>query len=365
MEQDYVYNFVLSFAGEDRKIVEQVKRVLEQNHFRIFYDLDEQDLLLGKDLAEYLSKLYQEDGEYCIMFISKYYIRKPWTKWERRAALAKALRSRKEYIIPYFLDNSKLASIPESIGRAKFPDTSPEEFAALLTKKYYKESQSLEIMDGIFIKNVDAGKTLTLFRKNYSGDELYKHFVDYFSEESYRYERGVNFNFSISNITDQTIHLSSYLKTPDFHAWGWRYGPFLMILDKLCRPTAKLSGVDMEAHAVRNLGYKICSFYWKKLKVWDRKKCMEKKTIFFLEKKGPPKVLSIFPGGVKDYPPDAMEEVLKSLARNNFEIFNGVKFEIGIEFAFEEKYNTACVETIIYGNRAQFMKTWIGPWRRF
>ena len=150
-DKGFHYDFVLSFAGDDRAIVEEVKRVLEAGGASVFYDLDAQADLLGKDLAEYFSKLYQHMGEYCVLFVSKAYARKPWCTWERRGALARAFRSRREYIIPYFLDNTQLSSIPETIGRADLKRTSPSEFAHLLLTKLYRKREAVEIADGVLL----------------------------------------------------------------------------------------------------------------------------------------------------------------------------------------------------------------------
>lgn len=48
---------------------------------------------------------------------------------------------------PYFLGNSKTSSIPETIGRGKYPDTPPEQLAELFIKKCHGE-EILQIIDG-------------------------------------------------------------------------------------------------------------------------------------------------------------------------------------------------------------------------
>lgn len=344
MKKQYTYDFVLSFAGEDREVVGEVKRFLEQNHFKVFYDFDEQEVLLGKDLADYFSELYQEEGKYCAMFISKYYIRKPWTRWERRAALARALKSRKEYILPYFLDDSRLSSIPETIGRAKFPDVSPKEFARLLIKKYYRESNCLEIMDGIFIKNVETAKTLTTYKEGYVAD-IPMRFRD---EEPWRgYERGARFNFSIVNTTDQRLDIgNSCLRAEDkLLPCGWGRESHLILLNQLCEPTGGLIYSSVEPHEVKNFGFKICSLCWEENEDYEP-------DIF--KKFGPPKVLSIFPEKI-EYSENALEDVLESLRGNNFEIFNCVKFEVCMELELAGKCSPICVKTILYENQARFV----------
>ena len=139
------YDFIFSFAGEDRSIVEQVRDVLNEHGLSVFYDLDEQHQLLGKDLADYFAYLYSDKAKYCVVFVSKAYINKPWCRWERRSILARAFKNADDYLIPYFLENCSLPSIPNTIGRADLKTVPPRDFALLLTKKYYNNADSNEL----------------------------------------------------------------------------------------------------------------------------------------------------------------------------------------------------------------------------
>ena len=131
----YKYDFVLSFSGSDRDVVNVVKEKLRQHGLQVFYDYDEQHDLLGKDLTEHFIKIYQHSAKYCVIFISNSYIKKLWCRLERRAALSRAFRSRSEYIIPYYLKNVVVPSIPTTIGCAYLNETPPEKFASLLVNK--------------------------------------------------------------------------------------------------------------------------------------------------------------------------------------------------------------------------------------
>lgn len=135
MNQTYKYDLVLSFAGENRPIVERVRDHLREQKVRVFYDHDEQHDLLGKDLAEHFTELYQNAARFCVIFVSQPYLDKAWCKWERRAALARALSSKEEYIIPYVLEDVPIPGIPDTIGRAHFDKTPPWAFAHLLARK--------------------------------------------------------------------------------------------------------------------------------------------------------------------------------------------------------------------------------------
>lgn len=135
MNQTYKYEFVLSFAGQNRNVVEKVRDHLRDHNMRVFYDYDEQHDLLGKDLAEHFSELYQNAGQFCVIFVSQAYVERAWCKWERRAALARAFSSKKEYIIPYVIEDVHLPGIPETIGSAHHDKIPPAVFATLLMRK--------------------------------------------------------------------------------------------------------------------------------------------------------------------------------------------------------------------------------------
>jgi hypothetical protein len=71
MSTEYEYDVALSFAGEDRGIVEEVARILVDRGLSIFYDRYEEIDLWGKDLSEYLDQVYRMKARYCVVFIYK------------------------------------------------------------------------------------------------------------------------------------------------------------------------------------------------------------------------------------------------------------------------------------------------------
>ena len=137
------YDVVLSFAGEDRKYVERVAKNLRSHGVAAFYDTFEEANLWGKDLAEHLDLVYRRSGDYCVVFISKHYAEKMWTRHERRAALARALKSRTEYILPARFDETELPGIPHTVGYVSVKEKKPAEFAKLLLKKLGRQPLKL------------------------------------------------------------------------------------------------------------------------------------------------------------------------------------------------------------------------------
>ncbi|MGW6376141.1 TIR domain-containing protein [Rhodococcus sp. NPDC055112] len=116
---DYKYDLAVSFAGEQRTFVEAVVRGVNVPEGRVFYDADFQAELWGEELTEVFTDIYSKSTRYVVMFISKEYADKEWTRLERRAALAKRLSTQGAYILPVLLDTTQLdevAGLLKSIG---------------------------------------------------------------------------------------------------------------------------------------------------------------------------------------------------------------------------------------------------------
>jgi hypothetical protein len=123
----YEYDVCLSFASENRDYVQMVARGLVDRDVRVFYDEDERTKikLWGKDLTEHFDRIYREASRYCVMFISEHYARKPWSRHERRSALARALIEEEEYILPARFDDTELAGLPPTVAYLDLTEIAP------------------------------------------------------------------------------------------------------------------------------------------------------------------------------------------------------------------------------------------------
>lgn len=131
----YKYDIALSFAGEDRSYVEEVAKYLTEKGIRVFYDNYEQANLWGKDLYVHLANVYQNEAQYCIIFISKFYKQKLWTTHEMRAAFARAFQSNSEYILPARFDDTEITGINLTLGYIDLRITSPKVLADYTIQK--------------------------------------------------------------------------------------------------------------------------------------------------------------------------------------------------------------------------------------
>jgi hypothetical protein len=111
----YEYDVAISFAGEDRPIVEPYALALKTRRVRIFYANFAEVDLWGADLYETLDAVYRLKARYCVLFLSHHYADKVWTNHERRAAQARAVMENREYILPVRLDPTEIPGLRPTI----------------------------------------------------------------------------------------------------------------------------------------------------------------------------------------------------------------------------------------------------------
>jgi len=129
------YDVALSFAGEDRAYVEMVADGLKVAGISVFYDRYEKANLWGKDLYEHLTNVYRDTARYTVLFISKQYKEKVWTRHERRAAQARAFMENREYLLPARFDDTSIEGVLDTTGYIDLRQHSPAQVCGLLCEK--------------------------------------------------------------------------------------------------------------------------------------------------------------------------------------------------------------------------------------
>ena len=129
------YDIVLSFAGEDRGYVEEVAEFLNERGVVVFYDKYEQVTLWGKNLHEHFDRIYRQQARYCVMFISRHYVDKVWTQHERRAAFARAIAERMEYVLPVRFDDTEVPGLNPVVGYLDLEGVSPRRLGEMILQK--------------------------------------------------------------------------------------------------------------------------------------------------------------------------------------------------------------------------------------
>ncbi|PRY56691.1 TIR domain-containing protein [Glycomyces artemisiae] len=116
MDQKFDYDIAVSFAGEDRQFVQEVVAQVKDAGYKVFYDQDEEVSLWGEELTEYFPKIYEERSRFAVVFVSRHYAAKPWTRLERRSVLVRALDQPTPYMLPVQLDRTTLPGVRPTIS---------------------------------------------------------------------------------------------------------------------------------------------------------------------------------------------------------------------------------------------------------
>jgi hypothetical protein len=128
------WDVALSFADAQRDYVGQVAQALQARGMRCFYDADEQTDLPWKDLEE-LPAIYGEQAAVVVVFVSAEYAARNWTRLERRAALTRAMRERREDVLAARFDDTPLPGLPAGMVAVDLRGRAPQQLAAMIAAK--------------------------------------------------------------------------------------------------------------------------------------------------------------------------------------------------------------------------------------
>jgi hypothetical protein len=134
----FEYDLVLSFAGEDRRTAKRLYDILTERGVTVFYDFAEQERLWGKDLYQHLQEIYRDKARFCVVFVSRSYVKKRWTRHELKQAQARAFGENSEYILPLILDDTQLPGLNYTTGYVDLRKNKMPAVAALLLAKLGK-----------------------------------------------------------------------------------------------------------------------------------------------------------------------------------------------------------------------------------
>ena len=170
------YDVVLSFASENREYVRAVAVTLQAAGIKVFYDEFEQANLWGKNLYVHLDEIYRNEAHFCVMFISKHYLRKTWTNHERESVQARAFQKKEEYILPARFDNTEIPGLIPTISYIDLQKILPENFAKIVIQKLNNTNLNTSIITKdnpksiIKLKNINQPKSgkKTILRRNQS-----------------------------------------------------------------------------------------------------------------------------------------------------------------------------------------------------
>src|SRR5260370_1690919 len=164
MTYERTYDVAISYASEDRRYAEDLASALKNRGVEVFYDPDEQADIWGKNLVDILSDIYKNRAHYCVIFFSKNYAIKKWTKLERRVAQDRAREEIGEYILPICLDKTAVPDFLSTIASISWHLETVGHIVDLIVKKLPPKKPSSQVRE--------EPEWFQLFRK---GNEFFKH----------------------------------------------------------------------------------------------------------------------------------------------------------------------------------------------
>lgn len=132
---NFEYDFIISYAGEDIKVAEGIKKAIIERYsnYSVFLAADEQETLVGKDGEIFFEELFKKSKQIIVLF-SENYKRKSWTRFELDIIFQQNDENR---FIPIKLDNVKILGLPSKIIYLAFSGNY-EEIASISIRKLIK-----------------------------------------------------------------------------------------------------------------------------------------------------------------------------------------------------------------------------------
>lgn len=106
------YDIAFSYASEQKDIIEKYSNKFRSLGLDIFIDTEHPDLFVFKHVPDTLKQIYDDDEIVMLVFLSKDYAKKDFTKYEGHIAFDRLLKEKRLAIIK--LDDSSLSWLPSS-----------------------------------------------------------------------------------------------------------------------------------------------------------------------------------------------------------------------------------------------------------
>ena len=135
------YDVALSFAGTERKYASMLHDILVKQDISVFYDKQFESQLWGSNLASKFDIVFSKEARFCVVFVSKEYRDRIWTRHEFASIMGRTIKNRgREYILPIQIDDTELDGLPSTIGYLKIED-GIEHISNVLIEKLNSEDE--------------------------------------------------------------------------------------------------------------------------------------------------------------------------------------------------------------------------------
>lgn len=106
------YDIAFSYASEQKDIIEKYSKKLKKMGLNVFIDTEHPELFVFRHVPDTLKQIYDDDEVVMLIFLSRDYAKKDFTKYEGHIAFDRLLNEKRLAIIK--LDDSSLPWLPSS-----------------------------------------------------------------------------------------------------------------------------------------------------------------------------------------------------------------------------------------------------------
>lgn len=128
------YDVALSFAGEDRSIAREIAESLKKENIKVFFDEYSSAELWGRNLYDYLEKVYT-DSKLCIVLFSKNYSERQWTHNELRNLIAHSISRPSFSILPIHIGDAPVPRDLASVAYVQWDSVSSQELRQMVKER--------------------------------------------------------------------------------------------------------------------------------------------------------------------------------------------------------------------------------------
>lgn len=138
MYPEYKYDVCVSFSGTDRSKAEKLCNLLKSKYqLELFYDEYEKYTLWGSDLITHLYDIYHNKSQLCVVFFSREYLRRAWTRHELNAAMMRSIRDKRGYMLPIIVDDGSCPEELQNLSHIKYVEDELSQISDAINEKVW------------------------------------------------------------------------------------------------------------------------------------------------------------------------------------------------------------------------------------
>ena len=137
-----MYDVAVPYAREQWEYVQKFVERLKSYNINVFFDKTEENTIWGENLYQKLAEVYRT-STYCVVFLSKDYLRKKWTAYEGniiQERMHKDYNDKTVTVLPVRFDDEQIRQIPFPFECMNAIEVQPDVLASYVFEKILKNA---------------------------------------------------------------------------------------------------------------------------------------------------------------------------------------------------------------------------------